>query len=456
MSSLPDSFLQHTRDLLGDGECRELCRALAEAAPVSLRRNPLKPCPLPAEADGQVAWCSHGLYLSERPAFTFDPHLHAGGYYVQEAASMFVEQAYRCMDSVPARVLDLCAAPGGKSTLWRTLLPDGALLVANEPVRQRASVLAENLSKWGQPDVVVTNAWPADFAALPGFFDVVAADVPCSGEGMFRKDSGAVTEWSAAAVSLCAERQFDIVRAVWPALRTGGYLVYSTCTFNRFENEDNVRRICDELGAEPVGLAAPAEWNVATDVTGGGLPVARFFPHRTRGEGLFMALLRKTSETPDGTRTRRQRRPANARPVPGAAKAAGWLRESHRFRLVRTSETQISALRETLADAMMRVADSVRAIQVGVPLAEEKGRKTVPCHELALSIERAESAFPQARLSREQAIAYLRREALVLDAATPRGIVAATYEGNALGFLNNLGTRANNLYPQEWRIRSRI
>lgn len=455
MSRLPDSFLQQTRALLGEEACAALCRALDDAAPVSIRLNPKKPCRLPAEADGRVAWCGDGVYLAERPAFTFDPHLHAGGYYVQEAASMFVEQAFRRMDTAPGRVLDLCAAPGGKSTLWRTLLPDGALLVANEPVRQRAQVLAENLAKWGHPDVVVTNAWPADFAALPGFFDVVAADVPCSGEGMFRKDAGAVEEWSPAAVSLCAERQMDIVRAVWPALRTGGYLVYSTCTFNRYEDEDNVRRICDELGAEPVGIDTPADWNIAPDATGGHLPVARFLPHRTRGEGFFLALLRKTAETPAGTRERRRRKAAKERSVAGAATLAGWLRDGGRFRLVRTGETQISALRETLADDMLRVRDTVHTLQAGVPLAEEKGRKLVPCHELALSTERAETAFPRARLDREQAIAYLRREALTLAPDVPRGYVTATYEGHALGFLNNLGARANNLYPQEWRIRSR-
>lgn len=455
MSRWPESFLQQTRTLLGEEACAALCRALDEDAPVSIRLNPLKPAALPAASDGQVAWCENGLYLSHRPAFTFDPLFHAGCYYVQEAASMFVEQAFRQMDTAPRRLLDLCAAPGGKSTLWRSLLPEGTLIVANEPLRQRAAVLAENMAKWGHPDVAVTNAYPAEFAPLGGFFDVVAADVPCSGEGMFRKDAGAVEEWSPANVALCAERQMQIVRDVWPALREGGYLVYSTCTFNRFEDEDNVRRICDELGAEPVALDVPAGWNVVHDATGGGLPVCRFLPHRTRGEGFFLALLRKTSAAPAGGKERRRRRETKEGGMKGCATMAGWLQDATRFRLCRTDDTQIAAWREELADDFRRIRATVRTLQAGIPLAEEKGRKLVPRHELALSTELAEAAFPRVSLSRDEAIAYLRREATVLGGDVPRGHVIATYEGHALGFLNNLGTRANNLYPQEWRIRSR-
>ena len=231
MSQLPESFLRQTESLLGAAQTRALAEALAAEPPVSVRLNLLKGAGEP-EGCMPVPWCSAGRYLPERPSFTFDPFFHAGYYYVQEAASMFVEQAFRVMEEVPRRVLDLCAAPGGKSTLWRTLLPEGSLLVCNEPVRRRFEILAENMSKWGHPDVVVTNAFPVEFASLSGFFDVVAADVPCSGEGMFRKDHGAIGEWSAGSVEMCAARQMQIIRDVWPALREGGWLVYSTCTFN--------------------------------------------------------------------------------------------------------------------------------------------------------------------------------------------------------------------------------
>lgn len=213
---------------------------------------------------------------------------------------MFVEQAYKQIttDFTPHRLLDLCAAPGGKSTLWRSMMCDGDLLVANEPIRQRAQILAENLTKWGHPDVVCTSAYPEEFAPLGSFFDVIAADVPCSGEGMFRKDAVAIDEWSPQAVDSCAARQWQIIESVWPALRQGGYLVYSTCTYNRQEDEDNVVRICNELGAELVPIATQPEWGIAGDTTGRNLPVYHFFPHKAKGEGLFLALLRKTSEAP--------------------------------------------------------------------------------------------------------------------------------------------------------------
>ena len=269
---LPEAFLQQMSALLGAEEAQRFCKVLTESEPpTSVRLNSRK---LGAEQleqlsenyDCNVPWCTTGKYLKERPSFTLDPALHAGAYYVQEAASMFIEQAYRKIstDFTPERLLDLCAAPGGKSTLWRSLLPDGALLVANEPMRQRAEILAENLTKWGHPDVIVTNAYPNEFGDCCGMFDIIATDVPCSGEGMFRKDEGAITEWSPANVVSCSDRQWSILYDIWPCLRTGGYLVYSTCTYNRLENEEMVAHICKELGAEIVPLDVKSEWNVHT------------------------------------------------------------------------------------------------------------------------------------------------------------------------------------------------
>lgn len=448
--SLPEAFVTRTAALLGPEEAAALCQALTATPPVSIRLNRAKGTLPPAGAT-PVAWCADGYYLAERPSFTLDPRFHAGAYYVQEAASMFIAQAFAAIGEPVRRVLDLCAAPGGKSTLWRSLLPDGALLVANEPLRQRAQILAENMAKWGQPDVCVTNAYPADFAPLTGFFDVVAADVPCSGEGMFRKDAAAIGEWSATGVGRCAERQMDIVRDVWPALRQGGWLVYSTCTFNREENEDNVRRICDELGAEPVSIPTAGAWDVCGDTTGGSLPVAHFFPHRTRGEGFFLALLRKTAPAAQ-LRQRRNGRRTGTAPISGTRELASWL-ATDGFRLVRTDETHIAAVRDSLADDCARLAETVRTMSLGITLAEEKGRKRVPAIGLALSTARSVAAFPTVGLSYDEAISYLRREALTLSPDVPRGYVVATYEGLGLGFLNNLGARANNLYPAEWRIR---
>ena len=457
---LPTDFQIQMQHLLGPEEARLLCDSLTQSpAPVSVRLNALKPpAGLPAAERCEVPWCAQGRYLAERPAFAFDPLWHAGCYYVQEASSMFVEQAYRTLAAAgtPRRVLDLCAAPGGKSTLWRSLLPEGSLLVANEPVRARSQILAENLTKWGHPDVVCTSAYPDEFAVLGGFFDVVAADVPCSGEGMFRKDAGAIAEWSTAAVEHCAERQWQIVNDVWPSLRQGGYLVYSTCTFNRQENEDNVWRICQQLGAEPVPIAVDPTWNIAGDTTGRALPVYHFFPHRAQGEGLFLALLRKTAEAPV-SRARQGKRQAagkKAAAPEGSRKASQWLTDHTQFELWPADEAHLLAVRATLADEVRRISQTVKTLTAGILLAERKGRKLIPQHALALSSQLRSEAFPQVELSRAEALAYLRREALNLPPDAPRGYVVPVYDSHPLGFLNNLGSRANNLYPPEWRLRS--
>ncbi len=453
------AFIQQITQLLGEDESRQLLAALEETDPsVSVRLNPQKPSSAFSEEQlALVAWCTEGRYLAQRPRFTYDPRLHAGCYYVQEAASMFVEQAYKQItrDFQPHRLLDLCAAPGGKSTLWRSLMNDGDLLVANEPIRQRAQILAENLTKWGHPDVVCTSAYPEEFASLGSFFDVVAADVPCSGEGMFRKDEGAVAEWSPEAVDACVARQWNIIESVWPALRQGGYLVYSTCTYNRQENEDNVARICEELGAELVPIPVDETWNIAPDTTGRQLPVYHFFPHRTRGEGLFLALLRKTSEAPVKKEKKgKKQRGGKQQTVQGGAQVAAWLADNGQFKLLPTDEAHIIAVRQTLADEVQRLCSTVRALTAGVLLAEEKGRKYIPQHALALSTQLSPEAFPRVELSKDEALSYLRREALVLSSTASRGYVVVCYEGHPLGFMNNLGARANNLYPQEWRIRN--
>lgn len=459
---LPTDFITQIRHILPAAEADALCEALsATTPPTSVRLNPLKRSgELPAAAQADVPWCTEGHYLVERPAFTFDPLLHAGCYYVQEAASMFVEQAYRTIaaDFTPQRVLDLCAAPGGKSTLWRSLLPDGALLVANEPVRNRAQILAENLAKWGHPDVVCTSAYADSFAPLAGMFDVIAADVPCSGEGMFRKDEGAISEWSLEAVVACAERQWDIISTMWPALRAGGYLVYSTCTFNQQENELMVDRICRELGAEPVPIATKEDWGISGDTTESQLPVYHFFPHRTNSEGLFLALLRKTSGEPAATpkkkKDRKKRQPA--RGIKNGAKVAEWIENSSDFKLLETGEGYISAVRQSLADDVQSICAAVTALSAGILLACEKGGKLIPQHALALSTQLRREAFPSTELSLDEALSYLRRESLTLSADLPRGYVLVCYHGFPLGFVNNLGARANNLYPQEWRIRSEV
>mgnify|MGYP000357044790 FL=1 len=489
---IPQAFQQQMCALLGDNEAGALCTALSSGnLPTSIRTNPFKPLKdgenLFRQTDNAVspsniadsptlrpvAWCPSGSYLSERPSFAHDPLWHAGAYYVQEAASMFIAQAYKVIDSTfstdnmigtPLKMLDLCAAPGGKSTLWRSLLPDEALLVANEPIRQRAQILAENLTKWGHPHTFVTQAFPDAFTSLEDTFDIIATDVPCSGEGMFRKDEQAREEWSPAAVISCADRQRDILTSVWPALKEGGFCVYSTCTFNREENEDLVAWACDTLGAELVEIPTDPAWNIAGDTTGRNLPVYHFFPHRTEGEGLFLALLRKKKGEMFNDRRKLQilldaregngrKRGAKFSAKPNAT-LLSWLENAEDFTFQCSEAGVWTAVPTAFVGIREQLAQVVPLLIGGIEIAEEKGKKLVPQHALAMSIAASSSAFPRVEIARDSALAYLHREAITLPAEAPRGYVLLTYRGLPLGFANNLGNRANNLYPNEWRLRN--
>lgn len=489
---IPQAFQQQMCALLGNNEAGALCTALSSGnLPTSIRTNPFKPLKdgenLFRQTDNAVspsdiadsptlrpvAWCPFGSYLSERPSFAHDPLWHAGAYYVQEAASMFIAQAYKVIESTfstdnmigtPLKMLDLCAAPGGKSTLWRSLLPDEALLVANEPIRQRAQILAENLTKWGHPHTFVTQAFPGVFTSLEDTFDIIATDVPCSGEGMFRKDEQAREEWSPAAVISCADRQRDILTSVWPALKEGGFCVYSTCTFNREENEDLVAWACDTLGAELVEIPTDPGWNIAGDTTERNLPVYHFFPHRTEGEGLFLALLRKKKSEMFNDRRKLQilldvregngrKRGAKSSAKPNAT-LLSWLENAEDFTFQCSVDGVWTAIPTRFAEIREQLANVAPLLLGGIEIAAEKGKKLIPQHALAMSIAASSSAFPRVEIARDSALAYLHREAITLPAEAPRGYVLLTYRGLSLGFANNLGNRANNLYPNEWRLRN--
>jgi len=409
---LPPDFVAQTRDAMGAALWDDYVAALGEDAPVSIRLNPLKAGRLgvsEAMDDGGVAWCREGHYLRCRPAFTFDPLLHAGAYYVQEAASMFVSHVIRELVKVPVRMLDLCAAPGGKTTAARTALPQGSWLVSNEPVAKRANVLAENVQKWGAGQTIVTSSLPRDFSRAGELFDVILADVPCSGEGMFRKDEGAIGEWSLEGVKKCRLLQRDIVGEAWRCLVPGGLLIYSTCTYNVHENEENVVWMMSELGALPQDIHICKEWGIVPSLADGlAAPVFRFVPGRTRGEGLFMAVLRKGGDELRGRCTERGAR---------------------------------------LGKGLCTLFDGHRPPTV-------KGKDVIPDTWDALRADFDAARVATATLTYDEALRYLRRETLTLSPEVSRGIVAVTYRGLALGFVKNIGSRANNLYPAEWKIKS--
>lgn len=434
--TLPKDFEQYTRQLMGDDLYGTLEKALGEASPVSIRINPFKidadlaRRALMRQGAEQVAWCADGYYIGGRPAFTFDPLLHAGLYYVQEASSMFVCEVIRQLVHAPVLMLDLCAAPGGKSTALRSVLPSGSLLFTNEPVKSRASVLKENMEKFGHPDVIVTNNYARDYAKSGLKFDAILADVPCSGEGMFRKDANAITEWSLANVEKCRLLQRSIIEDVWPCLRPGGLLIYSTCTFNAHEDEENVAWIAENLGADFMKLDIPAEWGVSGSLTDDN-PVYRFIPGRTRGEGLFMAVLRKHGDSD---------------------RAIGAVSVGQPLRRV-TEDGFVRDIPEWWCKLYTKVRGKLHVIHAGVGVGRVKGRDIVPDASFALSITLDRTKFSQAMLSYADAIRFLRKEAVPLP-DMPKGHVLVEYKGFPLGFEKNIGSRANNLYPQEWKIKS--
>ena len=396
MVQLPAAFTEKTRQLMGEERFERYLQSFEEDAPVSIRLNPMKASPNLSKGrefqvlDGErVPWCRHAYYLKQRPNFTMDPLFHAGCYYVQEASSMFLDEVLRQYSPLllegSGEALDMCAAPGGKSTLLRAALPEDCVLYSNEPIRNRANILLENVTKWGYKNHIVTNNYPKDYRKSKMKFDLILCDVPCSGEGMFRKDEATIREWSPQNVEKCWQLQREIVDDAWKCLHEGGLFIYSTCTFNTKENEENIRYFLEQYeDMEVVPIAIQPEWNITGSLLEGfNEPVYRFIPGISRGEGLFMAVLRKKGSL-------------SPRPL-----------------------QKERELKKVLEPPFLLEGDGERL--------------NLPYH---------------------QAIAYLRGEALVLPEDTPRGIVEVSFMGHPLGQVKNIGTRANNLYPKEWRIRT--
>ncbi len=446
---LPERFVEIMRETLGGGAER-LFEALDTEPAVSIRLNPVKP----AECfDGEaVGWCKWGKYLAERPQFTLDPLLHGGAYYVQEASSQFVAHLLANYDMEGKRVLDMCAAPGGKTTIYSTLVGRKGLVVANDISHSRAMALADNVQRWGMGNVVVTCNEPAHIGAFTHWFDVVAVDAPCSGEGMFRKMDEARSEWTASSPDVCAERQREILAEAWRVLRPGGTLIYSTCTFNPIEDEGVVEWLMSEYGEELESVdrvETSEDWGVVrSDI--GAFQCFHFYPHMARGEGFFAAIARKC----DGA-IRRSMPKARRKLFSQCAKAdvkelSRWVDDASEHSFMMVGE-DIYAYNSAVADAVVTLSENLSVVYSGVAMGRIFKQKLKPEHPLALYVGLNRDAVPVVDVSLEDALDYLRRNDIAA-AQFDEGINVVGYKGVPIGFVKRIGARCNNMYPKDLRI----
>lgn len=419
----------------------------------SVRLNPFKPTDgLFADA-AHVPWCSSARYLQERPVFTIDPKFHAGAYYVQEASSMFTGYAFEQLmqdRDEPIKVLDLCAAPGGKSTLLASLLRPQDLLIANETIQPRASILAENLTRWGQMNTWVTNNDPRDFTKLVGYFDCILIDAPCTGSGLWRKDEDAVNEWSPEHVRLCSDRQRRIIADALPALKDGGLLLYATCSYSPEENEQIADWICAEFEAESLPVAIDDKWGiVATQSDVAKAYGYRFYPWRVAGEGFFLAAFRVANNHAEVKPGKdKGRRVASSKMQPER-----WhhLLDSS-FAMMERNE-EYYAVHPGHVKEYEKLSSVLRIKKGGTRLGKMLSKEIIPDHELALSVYLRSDA-PSIEMNREEALHYLKKEEIKRDGA--KGWMVAQYEGLALGWGKWMPGRMNNYLPKNWRIRMDI
>ena len=448
--ALPQALIQSLEKVTGfTQKAFEEVHASGEQV-TSVRMNLQKPAMMNDEwaITGAVPWCPQANYLLHRPSFTLDPLFHAGAYYVQEASSMFVWHALKEVFNADTqkKVLDLCAAPGGKSTLLSAYFTDG-LVVANEVIKSRAAVLVENITKWGSDNVVVTNNDPSHFQSLPGFFDVMVIDAPCSGSGLFRKDPDAVAEWSNDNVQLCSQRQQRILADVFPALKEDGILIYSTCSYSVEEDEMIMDWLVTEMQMINRPLTVPKEWNIVETISSNTQSSGyRFYPDRIKGEGFFIAVFqKKTAEHPVRLKEQLLSIPSKQE----QQQIRSFMGITNEYLLFKQADA-IRAIKLVWFSDLRVLAKYLYIKKAGVEIGTIKGKDVIPSHELAVSFL-GKGAFPQLDLTHEQSLQYLRRKDLILENA-PKGWNLVGYSGLPLGWVKVLPNRINNYYPAEWRI----
>lgn len=452
MIALPVAFKERMTKQLGAEEAERLFSALDSASPVAVRLNPAKCGEEGVWSDGEaIAWSKNGCKLKERPSFTLDTAFHAGAYYVQEAASQFIDHVIAQEELQGKRVLDMCSAPGGKTTIYSTAVGCDGLVVANEYVRSRANILADNVRKWGMGNVLVTNNAPEHIAQFEGWFDLVAVDAPCSGEGMFRKEEVAREDWSEDAVKMCAARQLSIVREAWQSLKDGGLFIYSTCTFNEDEDEGVLRAFmaeCGDVFVPSQRVEIDDEWGVVRGEVGA-FQTFRFFPHKTDSEGLFVAVARKAEPTPQRTPKARKK---IMQEVDKASRKelSRWLMdaENHSFALVADT---IYAYSSEQFKAVQALSESLTAIYSGVAMGQVFKGKLKPDWALSQYVGVERKATAVVELDAAAALDYLRKKDIAVGDMA-EGMNLVMHNGRALGYAKKIGARCNNLYPNSLKI----
>lgn len=448
LKSLQETFDVHEEDFLAVHKSSE--------DRTSIRLNPDKPFYEDPANSSQIPWCENGRYLENRPIFTLDPFFHAGCYYVQEASSMFVSHIIKSLSLEKSALvaLDLCAAPGGKSTLLSSELHLESLLISNEIIKSRAGVLSDNISKWGKGNTIVSNNDPKTFSMLPGYIDLLLIDAPCSGSGMFRKDPNTISEWSEAAVKLCSHRQKRILADSISALKESGILIYATCSYSKEENEDISDWLVETYNLESLAIPYQSHWGIIeTRSVRHHCYGYRFYPHLVKGEGFFVTVFRKNEKQFTNLKRTTKRNTQNKnKQRAGQDIISNWLKQPSRFSPIPFKD-ELLAFPKRYAEDLFLLQETLYLKKAGINIGTLKGKDVIPHHELALSIELNEDRSPKLLLSKEDALIYLRKNELDIDTKL-RGWALANYKGANLGWMKILPNRINNYLPKELRIQN--
>jgi 16S rRNA C967 or C1407 C5-methylase (RsmB/RsmF family) len=441
----PNEFEKQMKATLGH-DAPAFFMALDQEAVVSIRKHPLKGN-IPYLNESPLPWCAGGYLLSERPVFTLDPHFHGGGYYVQEPSGMILHHVFCQLvkEKNNLVVIDLCAAPGGKSCMMLDAMNYRGILLANEIHPQRYHILNENLEKWGYHNYISTQA-PTHLLAQSGALaDCVIVDAPCSGEGLFRKDAYAIEQWSEGLQEKCHLMQKDILLNAWELCKPGGHIVYSTCTYNPVEN------LRSPLITFPEGqytcIAFPevleAGFVLRSD---GNFFGYQAYPHRLRGEGFFFSVIQKNPDQYTSVHT--------------GKKQPFHFREDHNVPVEEycafdgcKAVTQDGVIfHVTHTPELFEMLHRSLHVPCHVPAYfQYLKNKYQPCHAMAMHTHRVRD-LQHIDLSKEEALSYLSREEIP-PPNLHRGYYVIRYDGTALGWVNHIGTRMNNMYPREYRIR---